>query len=320
MTQWSPLSKPLDRPVRSLILLFAAWKILLLFIAILSPGPGYDTSTSLAQPVHASNVFENAIAHLCNKLTRWDALYYTKVAKRGYLYEQEWAFGWGFTRTIALFVKGRNCYFPSDYTFAECLGLQSLGLQYHPDYLESLAGIVISHAAHLLSVIVLHNLTLKVFIGDTRAKIALLSASLHIISPSGLFLSAPCAESPFALLSLTGYYLFAVGTTSDGIESAIGFWSAGIVFAISTTFRSNGLLNGLLFAEAALRTLFSFKDGLSFEKIQRLASIGTGGFCIGVGFLLPQIIAYEQLCADGSRIWCQRSIPSVYIFVQDYYW
>jgi phosphatidylinositol glycan class V len=43
---------------------------------------------------------------LSTKLTRWDAIYFTKIASRDYLYEQDWAFGWGFTRLIKFFASG----------------------------------------------------------------------------------------------------------------------------------------------------------------------------------------------------------------------
>ena len=70
---------------------FVAWKSLILLIAFLSPGPGYDTSTNLIVPE------TSAVA----KLVRWDAVYFTQIARRHYVFEQEWAFGWGFTRLLA---------------------------------------------------------------------------------------------------------------------------------------------------------------------------------------------------------------------------
>jgi phosphatidylinositol glycan class V len=101
----------LDSPVKSLVGLFVAWKSLLLLVACCSPGPGYDTSTGLYQP-HADGVEDSGIIALLSfvsdKLTRWDAIYFSKIANRGYLFEQEWAFGWGFTRLISLFSEGMS--------------------------------------------------------------------------------------------------------------------------------------------------------------------------------------------------------------------
>jgi phosphatidylinositol glycan class V len=91
------------RLIRSLILTFAAWKALLL-IALCSRGPGYDTSTTLA--LRGDTQLSGPLIYVIGKLTRWDAIYFVKAATRGYRYAQEWAFGWGFTRLIALCTAG----------------------------------------------------------------------------------------------------------------------------------------------------------------------------------------------------------------------
>jgi phosphatidylinositol glycan class V len=94
-----------SRPARSLIRCFVAWKLLLLLIAAGSPGPGYDTSTSLILPPPSSSnedaPLPPALHYVFSKLTRWDAIYFVQAAHRGYRFEQEWAFGWGFSRLIA---------------------------------------------------------------------------------------------------------------------------------------------------------------------------------------------------------------------------
>ena len=92
------------RPIRSLIPAFAAWKALLLLIALCSPGSGYDTSTTLV--LRGDTQLPGPLTYVISKLTRWDAIYFVKAATRGYRYEQEWAFGWGFTRLIALCTAG----------------------------------------------------------------------------------------------------------------------------------------------------------------------------------------------------------------------
>jgi phosphatidylinositol glycan class V len=48
------------------------------------------------------------LQYIIGKLTRWDAIYFFKAAHRGYLFEQEWAFGWGFTRVIAIVTAGKG--------------------------------------------------------------------------------------------------------------------------------------------------------------------------------------------------------------------
>lgn len=105
-----------NNPYLSLIIYFALWKVFLISIACLSPGQGYDTSTSLLlrQSQSPASVIEfgngtvwNWLGHrLISKLTRWDAIYFTRISARGYLFEQEWAFGWGFTRLVSWIVTG----------------------------------------------------------------------------------------------------------------------------------------------------------------------------------------------------------------------
>src|SRR5580700_7494161 len=109
MLLWSLFFQPLDNPQKALIAIFVVWKSLLLLIAACSPGPGYDTSTTLAQPydgVADVNYVFVLLRFFSTKLTRWDAIYFTRIASRDYLYEQEWAFGWGFTRLIKFFASG----------------------------------------------------------------------------------------------------------------------------------------------------------------------------------------------------------------------
>ena len=103
-------ARPLDHPKRFLIFSFIAWKLILLCIALTSPSPGYDTSTVL---LHPNTNFTQAIAgynwfpaSYLRSFVRWDAIYFTQLARRGYLWEQEWAFGWGFTNLIAVTNRG----------------------------------------------------------------------------------------------------------------------------------------------------------------------------------------------------------------------
>ena len=103
-------ARPLNHPRGFLVLCFFAWKSVLLCIALTSPGPGYDTSTGLLHPdlnlAQAKPGSECEQISQLKSLVRWDAIYFTQIARRGYLWEQEWAFGWGFANLIAVTTRG----------------------------------------------------------------------------------------------------------------------------------------------------------------------------------------------------------------------
>ncbi|KUJ21880.1 mannosyltransferase [Mollisia scopiformis] len=302
------LTRNLDHPIRKLVALFLCWKTLLLLVALCSPGPGYDTSGSLTEASHGKEQLPVALRHTISKLIRWDALYFVKAAERGYSFEQEWAFGWGFTRVIAACTE-----------FLKAAGIP------HYDGLEAWVAINLAHIAHLISVLLLFYLSSDVFPGSSQ-NFALTAASLHVISPAGLFLSAPYAESSCAALSFAGCLLFMKSLNRNGRATAIHdlyLILAGVSFGIATTFRSNGILNGLLLLEEAFRTLFVLSYERSGATLRRLLAAGLGGMCVGSGFLLPQYIAYQEYCGCKDtvpRIWCQGTLPSIYSFVQSHYW
>ena len=73
----------------------------------ISPGLGYDTSSNLLLVGDGTGPEAGGSATaLITRLMRWDAIYFAKVAERGYIYEQEWAWGWGFTRLLSFVAKG----------------------------------------------------------------------------------------------------------------------------------------------------------------------------------------------------------------------
>jgi phosphatidylinositol glycan class V len=177
-------------------------------------------------------------------------------------------------------------------------------------------------------VLVLYNLGLAVF--PESLQIAFVAACLHIFSPAGIFLSAPYGESTFALLSFCGYLLFVWSFGDDGEVTAVHdalVAAAGLFWGAATTIRSNGLLNGLIFLEEVFRIAYSSRYGVKISYIRRLFTTGIGGIFIAIGFLVPQYIAFQEFCgrplaSEGRflRPWCENRLPSIYTFVQSYYW
>lgn len=190
-------------------------------------------------------------------------------------------------------------------------------------------GVVLSHVAHYLSVLSLYRLSINIFghATATQRLICFLSAALHIICPAGAFLSAPYGESIFSFLNFLGFYLYTSSLIAEhNGKSALRdlqVISAAVLFAIATMVRSNGILSGFLFAyDAVLLAWATLTQGPSLRNTRRLAVIVFGGCVVALGMIVPQILAYRIYCTsqEDLRPWCSLTIPSIYSWVQGYYW
>ncbi|TLS24090.1 hypothetical protein PpBr36_08514 [Pyricularia pennisetigena] len=298
-------------PTWTIVRLFALWKAALLLVAAGSAlvGPAYDTSASLLL-APASN---SSSSMFLARLSSWDVIYFVQQAQRGYVFEQEWAFGEGLPRIITRALRGLNA-----------VGLLLNG------GLQAIAtvGVIVAHVSHLLSSLALYRLGALV-LGDQHQ--ALVAACLHVLSPAGLFLSAPYAEAGFSYMSFFGLYLFAVSQSSDAayggrLKKDGAVIVSGFLLGRATTFRTNGLLNGVPFAYAFCRDCLRFSSKPSLVGLRRVLVLGVAGLCIAAGSAWPQWVAYTRYCieplAEGlSRPeWCGQTIPSIYSFVQRTYW
>ena len=194
---------------------------------------------------------------------------------------------------------------------------------------HAFAGIIISTISHLLAVIVLFFITLNLLPARVPRKqyVAFTAACLHIISPAGIFLSAPYAESPFALFNFVGIlsYTYAAQCRNDNqktVQSVCWTVAAGASFGIATMMRSNGLLSGTAFAWDALMSLSQATTSLNTSHgIARFMATVLAGMLVAVGFAAPQAVAYIQYCTgNNTRPWCTRVPPSIYSWVQEHYW
>ena len=92
-----------------LVRIFAAWKAVLLIVALASPGSGYDTSTQITfdrhRGLHQSRS-AHAVEYLVLRLTRWDGIYFASASAHGKIYEQEWAFSWALSKFTSVAARG----------------------------------------------------------------------------------------------------------------------------------------------------------------------------------------------------------------------
>lgn len=163
-----------------------------------------------------------------------------------------------------------------------------------------------------------------------RSKLAFLTAGLHIISPAGMFLSAPYAEGSFSFLNFFGFYCYAQ-TLEDHLMISRALRDilvvlSGVIFGIATTFRGNGLFSGLILvydAFACVTQILQNKDVKS--RVRRLIVVCLSGTLMACIAAIPQYLAYDEYCnvrnLNGRlRPWCSGWIPSIYGWVQSEYW
>ena len=126
---------------------------------------------------------------------------------------------------------------------------------------HALSGILTSHISHLGAVITLYSLVLRIIPAEQERKreVAFIAACLHTVSPAGLFLSTPYGESTFAFTTFLGTLCYIRAQEQHYLPSQQSHLTrpawillSGISFALSTLFRSNGLLHGTIFLSDAI--------------------------------------------------------------------
>ena len=202
----------------------------------------------------------------------------------------------------------------------------------HPSRIvrHALSGILTSHVSHLGAVITLYSLVRRIIPAEQERKreIAFIAACLHTVSPAGLFLSAPYGESTFAFTTFLGILCYVraqeqhhLPAQQSYIPKSAWILLSGFCFALSTLFRSNGLLHGTIFFFDAIACLRTFLKAPSASNLVHLITTILAGSFIAIGFALPQAVAYLQYCTpEPSRPWCSHLPPSIYSWVQKHYW
>lgn len=195
---------------------------------------------------------------------------------------------------------------------------------------HALSGVLTSHISHLGAVVTLYALVSRMIPAERERKrgIAFIAACLHTVSPAGLFLSAPYGESTFAFTTFLGILCYVraqeyrhLSIQQSHLPGSAWTILSGFCFALSTLFRSNGLLHGTIFLFDAIASLRAFLTAPDSRSLAQLTSTVLAGSLLAIGFALPQAIAYTQYCVpEYSRPWCSHMPPSIYSWVQKHYW
>ncbi|KAF3165399.1 ER membrane glycoprotein subunit of the GPI transamidase complex-like protein [Orbilia oligospora] len=315
--------------IRTLSLLLLAWSTTFLFPSF-SP-LGYDTSSThvtgdnnlIGEDGYLTTSF---VERLVTALTRWDAIYFASIVKNGHRWEQEWAFGVGQSYLVHGFQWILNLF--GDFGMSPSSQILFLS--------------ICSCGSHLVSAVVLYHLTAVLFetalpkgastlgSGETPKIVAFVAATLHILSPAGIFLIAPYNEPVFSVLSFSGYYLYSYAIKNTAIDGQHGLINevflllSGLLFGVSGLFRSNGIINGVLFVFEVLQSFWRLTSGTNPPANIRLFLVsGISGALVGVPMVWRQYQGWSEYCATESstqRVWCSKTLPSIYSFVQSHYW
>ncbi|ODQ79774.1 glycosyltransferase family 76 protein [Babjeviella inositovora NRRL Y-12698] len=253
-----------------------------------------------------SQPFLQILSELLPKLVTWDTVYLSSFFANGLKYEHEFVFAplwWRLIKSLPEIIPGT---------------LPSVNF-----YDQLLIGTLVANASHYLACLVLYGLTNLVFSSNTlKARseshnVALRAAMLYAISPAGIFLTAPYAESICALSSFVALYLREVSfdrrfLMKPTLKSAPLFQAAyilsGAFVATAFGFRSNAVLLGYLY----LSDLYVFLRARSYKSalIPLLAGSQLFAAVLYLGYL-----PYSLLCPQRGE-WCLNTVPSLFTHAQ----
>ena len=158
---------------------------------------------------------------------------------------------------------------------------------------------------------------------------SLIAGVLHIVSPAGIFLSAPYSESLFSCLNILGLLVYVKSLKARRqaglFQSRVLKLVSGALMGCASVIRSNGLFGGTIFAYELVTIMTDILWSYPSQELcmEALTTV-CGGSLIALGFMFPQYIAWSQYCPFSSSttrpVWCENRLPSIYAWVQDHYW
>eukprot|EP01130_Rhizamoeba_saxonica_P015601 TRINITY_DN7047_c0_g1_i5.p1 TRINITY_DN7047_c0_g1~~TRINITY_DN7047_c0_g1_i5.p1 ORF type:complete len:309 (-),score=24.56 TRINITY_DN7047_c0_g1_i5:675-1601(-) len=174
------------------------------------------------------------------------------------------------------------------------------------------SGWLISNAAFVVSALFLYRLTRVVLQDDEMARVSTL---LYCFNPASVFMSSLYTESIFAMFTFGA--LFYLYTSREVI--------AVLFFMMATSTRSNGILAvGYIGWNVFLYIGKKYYSGISVKNVIHSVMKTMMGIIYVALIVSPyvgiQYYGYVLYCSDNPRPWCSKRIPSIYSFVQDFYW
>lgn len=257
--------------------------------------PSFDTSGSLVRATVPGTEADHALwDRWAVPFVRWDTVYFLSLAypAYGYMYENMLAFQPGI---VAI--------------------LRVLGFGYSgawDPFVSVMRTVVLVQLLSWLAPWLLYHVTKQC---TSSPRWAYRAAMLSVFAPaSATSLTSPTPEPFFSVCSLLGLWCL----TKEPYTHLRRILAA-LCFAAATLFRANGVfLAGFLVWHGLY---LPWLTGHRRSVFQLLSALFIVVFCVGLSvapFVLSQAWAVERMCPGA--VWCTRSWPVVYTYVQETYW
>eukprot|EP00117_Sycon_ciliatum_P044316 scpid50810/ scgid31993/ GPI mannosyltransferase 2; GPI mannosyltransferase II; Phosphatidylinositol-glycan biosynthesis class V protein len=221
-------------------------------------------------------------------LTRWDSVYFLRIAKSGYEYEQFGAFFPLWPLTVRVVAD----------TLLWPLSFSQATSQYERLVLSA---VVCNTAFFCGAAVLLHHLTVKVT-GDAR--LALCSALLFCVNPAMAFFSAAYTTSMFAFFSFAAMLLWRKGRTV----------SSTVMMMVTSGTRSNGIIScGFVLFECGYRCLNLWRRPKTAHTMRairvQIAVAVLRTVCICSPFIAFQLYMRRSFCHWFPYTYGDASLP-----------
>lgn len=244
----------------------------------------FNTSNNLVNALLAG--LARLLLDVLDRLVAWDAVYFSDLFANDIQFEHQYVFCPLWWRLIR--------------------ALPSAGF-----YNKLVIATVLANTCHFLAAVVLYHYTYAVFQSArifSAKRMAFASLALFVLSPAGVFLTAPYSESIAALFSFLCLYLreISLGSRLGAKPNRILYVVSGFAAALAFGFRANCLLLGVIYVY----------DLRNMHVLPVLT-----GLVLGLAFCVSQVANYTAICLDGKRGgWCLHAVPSLYAYAQSHYW
>lgn len=275
--------------------------LLIIFLLFGGYFADYDTSNHLN--LHGDCLSQTSLENqqpspLLHRLVVWDSVYFLRIARCGYEFEQTHAFFPGFPTVIRYVALGIRRMWP-------LVDIQSS---------LSLAGLLVSNLCYVVSIVLFHRVSLRVLGSESLTALATI---LYTVPPSSVFMTGAYTEGLFCMCTMGALW---------ALFCQESIWGGAVCIAASCMTRSNGVLHIGFLGHFALRGIV--RSCLESNNRNRKVLIGilklVAASCIAVFPLLHfQMQGYQRFCEVNNgleRTWCRKSVPSIYGFVQEAYW